>query len=272
MRKITIIGLVVMLAVSAVNTGTIFAQDDATTQDQEAWLGIHLSDTDDGVVIRRVSPNSPAENGGLLAGDVIISVDGEAIESAEAVVEAVQTHVPGDVIEVAVIRDASEETVEIELGTASTNGRERKKELFAAGDLDPLVMAEMVLHVELDAVDDGYEVLAGRMRSQSDLEVGDVITAVNDIPVQDVDWAALVTDLVGSDSPTLTITVQRDGEEVTVESSLFGGFRDHRGGFGGRDSERQPGDNSHRDNEQPNDDQQSGSVSGPAFNSISLPA
>ena len=70
------------MAISAVVTGTIFAQDDDTNP--TAWLGVRVSETDEGVVISRVKSGSPAEAAGLLADDVIVSVDGEAIDSADA--------------------------------------------------------------------------------------------------------------------------------------------------------------------------------------------
>ena len=53
-----------------------------------------------------------------------------------------------------------------------------------------------------------------------------MITAVNGTPVQDVDWAALFTELAASDSPTLTLTMLRDGEEITVDIERIGGLRE----------------------------------------------
>jgi PDZ domain-containing secreted protein len=193
-------------------------------------------------VIGRVVSGSPAETAGLLADDVIVSVDGDAIDSAEALSAAVEAHAPGDVIAVVVTRDGSEETFDVELGTAPTRERGDRDDLLADADVEPLVKAERVLHVDLDEVDGGYEVLAGRMRAESVLQVGDVITAVNGTAVQDVDWAALVTELTASDSPTLTLTVLRDGEETAIELTSIGGQRGHgpmgergRPGRGGAD-------------------------------------
>ncbi len=226
-----------------------------------------------------MSPGSPAEAGGLLVGDVIVSLDGEAVDSAEAFVQAVEAHASGDTISVVVTRDGSESTLDIELGTVPANERGGKDDLFASGDLDPQVMAEMVLHVELDTVDNGYQVLAGRMRDQSDLQVGDVITAVNDTPIQDVDWAALVASQTSADSTTLTLTVQRDSAEVTVELPLFAGrggpdFRGH----GGRQGEAPQDGGQLDDGQQPGNGQQSDqqgsstSTSGSILKSNSVPA
>jgi S1-C subfamily serine protease len=177
-------------------------------------------------MVRQVVTGSPAADGGLLVDDVILSVDGEAVESADALAEMVQAHEPGDVISLTISRDGTESDLEIELGTAPSRQRDHAGSLFASGDVDPLVAAEMVLHVELAAADDGYEVLADSRRNQSDLSAGDVITAVNGTPVEEVDWAALVTEVSESEDGTLSLTVQREGEEITVESSPFHGRDD----------------------------------------------
>jgi S1-C subfamily serine protease len=232
MRKFIVLGLVVVMALSA---GTILAQgDDDTETTDTAWLGVRLVDSADGVTVRQVVTDSPAEAGGLLVGDVIVSVDGEAVESADALIAAIQAHAPGDALSITVSRDGTEQELEIELGAASLRLREnREGGIFNLGEIDPLVAAEKVLHVELAAVEGGYEVLAGGRLSQSEWVAGDVITAVNGTPVEEVDWAALVTELSATEDATLTITAEREGEEITVESPLFQG----RGG--GRHGERQ---------------------------------
>jgi S1-C subfamily serine protease len=218
------ISLVVVLALSAVLTGTILAQDEDTATGSTAWLGISFVETTEGLVVRRVVTGSPAAAGGLLIGDVLVSVDGAAVESAEGLVEIIGAHAPGDTVALVVLRNGTERTLAIELGTTPAELRRAYAGPFISANVDPLVMAEMVLRVELDAVDGGYQVLAGRMRMASDLEVGDVITAVNGTPVGEVDWVALLTGLVESDEATLTLTVLRDGEELTIDSALLGGF------------------------------------------------
>jgi PDZ domain-containing secreted protein len=206
--------------------GTILAQGggkDGTT----AWLGISIDDTGDGVVVKRVSTGSPAEEGGLLVDDVIVSVDDQTIESSDALAELIQAHEPGDVISITIKRDDSEQTLEVELGSSS--GRQSRDDI--TGDMDPLVMAERVLRVELDAVDEGYQVLAGRGHSEETLSVGDIITAVNTTPVSEIDWQTLLTELADQDDPVLTLTVLRDSEEITVVMEQFGGIRE-RGPMG----------------------------------------
>jgi S1-C subfamily serine protease len=232
MRKVIVLGLLFALSLSA---GTILAQDNSTDADTTAWLGVRLVETDDGVVVRWVESDSPAEDGGLLEGDVIVTVDSEAVESADALTELVQSHEPGDVITVTVSRDDTESDLEVELGTAPSRRHDRQDSPFSSEDIDPLVAAERMLRVELTAVDNGYKVLADGMKhGQSELAAGDVITAVNGTPIDEIDWA--------EQDGTLRLTVQRDGEEITIESASFLGGRGHNEDRGRRQGS--PRDNS----------------------------
>jgi S1-C subfamily serine protease len=61
-----------------------------------AFLGISSVDTVRGVVVAGVADGSPAARAGLSAGDVITSVGGTAVQSAEGVSSAIKGHSPGD--------------------------------------------------------------------------------------------------------------------------------------------------------------------------------
>ena len=61
-------------------------------------------DTTEGAVLERVLPNTPASKAGLQAGDVIVSVDDEKIADSAALLQAVGTRRPGDVVSMVVLR------------------------------------------------------------------------------------------------------------------------------------------------------------------------
>jgi S1-C subfamily serine protease len=61
-----------------------------------AFLGISSVDTVQGVAVAGVADGSPAARAGLSAGDVITSVGGTAVQSAEGVSSAIKSHSPGD--------------------------------------------------------------------------------------------------------------------------------------------------------------------------------
>jgi len=60
-----------------------------------------------GLLISNVAGNSPADNGGLLIGDVIVGFDGEAIEDAESLVTRLRGNKVGTAVPITVIRGTS---------------------------------------------------------------------------------------------------------------------------------------------------------------------
>ena len=59
---------------------------------------------------------SPAEKGGLKAGDVITAIDGNAISTADDLTAQVGAHQPSDAITVTVTRNGSTKDVKVTLG------------------------------------------------------------------------------------------------------------------------------------------------------------
>jgi S1-C subfamily serine protease len=85
---------------------------------------------DEGVLVQDVVPDGPADEAGIeagsaeaqigpgamkIGGDIITEVDGEAADSMEDVIAAVEEREPGDELELTVLRDGDEETVTAEL-------------------------------------------------------------------------------------------------------------------------------------------------------------
>ena len=110
---------------------------------EHAYLGIRLQTigqklaetfrlpVDKGALIADVVPGSPAAKAGLeggktrvvvdgqsyvLGGDVITKVDGQAVESADQVVDAVRSKQPGDVVTLEIKHDRDTKVLRIELG------------------------------------------------------------------------------------------------------------------------------------------------------------
>jgi len=68
-----------------------------------------------GVVIRRVLDDSPASAGGLQQGDVITVIDGEAVESPQALREVIAEREPGDTIALTIYRPSDEGSREVQV-------------------------------------------------------------------------------------------------------------------------------------------------------------
>jgi S1-C subfamily serine protease len=101
-------------------------------------LGItSVYQTDKGLMINRLIPGGPAEKAGLqgpqivrqrrgpfviekvqrTAADLIISLDGKPIKNADELLDAVESHKPGDAVNLTIERDGKQFTVVVTLGT-----------------------------------------------------------------------------------------------------------------------------------------------------------
>jgi S1-C subfamily serine protease len=87
-----------------------------------AALGINARSvtdgTRDGALVLNVEPGSAAAKAGIREQDVVIEVEGKAVGSSEELVVAVDSHDPGDIVTVEVVRDGSSREVEATLDEA----------------------------------------------------------------------------------------------------------------------------------------------------------
>ena len=107
---------------------------------EHAYLGVGIEtipaavadelELTEGAAVARVNPGTPAAEAGLRAatgseivdgqpyptgGDVITEVDGERVRNADELRRAIDAKQPGDTVEVTVLRDGDEQTVEVTL-------------------------------------------------------------------------------------------------------------------------------------------------------------
>ncbi|WP_322797582.1 S1C family serine protease [Thermoflexus sp.] len=83
-----------------------------------AWLGVVVNHEADGARILRVLPDSPAEKAGLRPGDRITAIDGEPVDAAHPLPDAIRRRRPGDTVRLTVVRDGEERAVSVTLGRA----------------------------------------------------------------------------------------------------------------------------------------------------------
>ena len=87
------------------------------TPETAAQLGIDADGGVLGAVVLDVSAESAAEAAGLRVGDLITAIDGELVESPDAVGDAISGSDPGDTIRVTIVRDGSETSIDAVLGS-----------------------------------------------------------------------------------------------------------------------------------------------------------
>ena len=97
------------------------ADELATTgQATQAMIGVQVPSRDDanGATVVEVTAGGPAEAAGIPQGAVITKVDDRVIESGDALIAAVRSHVPGDSVTITYTDGGREQTVDVTLGTA----------------------------------------------------------------------------------------------------------------------------------------------------------
>ena len=83
---------------------------------------------DEGAYVVEVTDGSPAAEAGIEVGDVITSIGGEAVTSADSAILAVRSHDIGDTVEVVVMRGDQERTFEVTLGSDEALQQEQSNE------------------------------------------------------------------------------------------------------------------------------------------------
>jgi putative serine protease PepD len=104
----------------AVPSDTVRDVVDALLRDGEierAYLGVRLTETDDGVRLGDVIEGEPADDAGLQNGDLVLQAGGRTVETASDIQGAVAARKPGQKLEVRIRRGNDERTVTVTLGT-----------------------------------------------------------------------------------------------------------------------------------------------------------
>ena len=87
------------------------------TSSGRAYLGVTLIDTNNGVGVYGVQAGSPAAKAGIVAGDLILSIDGTATPTTDALSQYLITLKPGDVAKVELQHaDGTKSTINVTLG------------------------------------------------------------------------------------------------------------------------------------------------------------
>ncbi|MDA3031762.1 MAG: site-2 protease family protein [Actinomycetota bacterium] len=76
----------------------------------------------DGVEVKTLVDGGAAQSAGLLAGDIVRSVDGESFTGANEFGQLIRANNPGDAITLTVLRNGIEESIPVTLGSNDTGG------------------------------------------------------------------------------------------------------------------------------------------------------
>jgi serine protease Do len=167
---------------------------------QRALLGVSIRDIDralaeekniskiEGVYVAAVGANSGAKDAGMLADDIIMSIDGERVNTVPELQEKIGRHRPGDKVKVLVKREGKEKLLTVTLRNTDGSTTLLKAEDVALvlgatlKDLDSNDKARLQLRsgIQVSAIKDGKLKASG-------VKEGYIITKANRVTVNSVD-------------------------------------------------------------------------------------
>jgi S1-C subfamily serine protease len=89
---------------------------EAPAHPPRAWIGFYPQGYDGGVAITGVVPGGPAAKAGLERGDLVLSVDGQAVSNLRELYGAIWRKGPGDSLSLQVLRESAIRVVEVVAG------------------------------------------------------------------------------------------------------------------------------------------------------------
>ncbi len=86
---------------------------------EHAWLGADYQGLSGSVIVRRVAPNSPAQQAGLMPGDLITGFNGQPIRSASDLTRALYMARPNQQVELLIQREGQPLKLTVQMGVQS---------------------------------------------------------------------------------------------------------------------------------------------------------
>src|SRR5882672_5627810 len=109
------------------------------SRNRQGWLGITLSEDEDGVRVDSVEDGSPAEKAGLQEGDRILEMEGRKMATSRDIRRAVRNLEPGDTMQIRIERKGKEKTLSatLEEPPDDFNVLREYHQLMPEGDFQP---------------------------------------------------------------------------------------------------------------------------------------
>jgi serine protease Do len=170
------------------------------------WMGVQIQPiTEDlartyrmkeakGALISDVSEDSPADKADLEPGDVVVEVDGRQVEDNNDLSRYIASKAPGSTVRLRILRNGSDKTVSLTLGTFPEERAEADREEQESGVQLGMTLREMTpdlaARLEMPRTAKGVVIMdveAGSPAEDAGLQQRDVIVSVNNQTVEDPD-------------------------------------------------------------------------------------
>jgi serine protease Do len=203
------------------------------------WLGIQIQEvtkeladsfgmkSTNGALVAGVEKGSPADKGGLEAGDVILKFDGKAISTSSDLPRAVGATKPGKEATVEILRKNVSRNVTVKVGEMPDDKDEAAKPSRGPAKAEPnrlgLLLRDLTPQQKkkLNGKDGVQVIDAQGNAAQAGIRRGDVVLAVNNTEVQSVDQFNKLVDGVAS-GKTVALLVQRGENTLFVPVKVNG--------------------------------------------------
>ncbi len=176
-----------------------------------------------GVLIAQVYPGSSADRAGLKEGDVILSIDGRAVNDEGGGAFAIGTHKVGDRVPMQIHRGDREQTITVRAEAAPDSPPRDERTIKGRNPFDGATVVNLTPAVAQDLRVDpfaGRGVLVTRIGEgfalNAGLRPGDFVREVNGRAVNTV---AELNAAVAGQGRNWTVTVERQGQRITARLS-----------------------------------------------------
>jgi serine protease Do len=190
-----------------------------------------------GAIVSDLVAGGPSQRAGLVAGDVVVSVNGHGVKSSSELTREVAKARPGDILHLDVIRDGRHRTVDVHSGARpseaelAANDNSQKRQGQGGGATPPAPVAPAVLGLKLAPLDEtlrkqlslpadvhGAAVMSVEESSdagEKGLKRGDVIVRAGDRTVATGADVAMVADAARkAGRPSVLVGVYRGGRTL----------------------------------------------------------
>ncbi len=192
------------------------------------WLGVSLVDADkatladlgitgkSGALASQVFIGSPAEKGGMIAGDFVISLDGKNVKTVSQLVRDVGDLPSGKTVKFGIIRGGKEQVLTVKIEERNENTVTDASKLWP-GFIPYLLTSEIRTQLKLDDKQKGILVTNVQAKSAAaviGLQTGDIITRMNDKAVSTL--GEFYTKLSDPAFKEIWFDVLREGQNITT--------------------------------------------------------
>jgi len=196
---------------------------------QRGWLGVVIQDVDkalaeslelgkpQGALINAVEEDGPADRGGIVPGDVIVSFDGQPIVNSGDLPHVVGGVAPGSKVSVEIYREGKRKTLNVEVGSLDKNADSVANSDIDSSDRLGLITAPVSdserQQLRLRGGIMVAEVAADSAAVRAGLRTGDIIVQLGYSRIDDLDEYRQVVKELPENTP-IAIRFYRGGQAI----------------------------------------------------------